>query len=77
MIAPMKLLPGLTRKNVGTEVLGGITLLAIALPLNIGYALWNFRGSFGIIDSARADVAYEDWHGCKLDRELLELLRAH
>ncbi len=38
MIAPMKLLPGLTRKNVGTEVLGGITLLAIALPLNIGYA---------------------------------------
>ena len=32
------LLPGLTRHNVGTEVLAGITLLAIALPLNIGYA---------------------------------------
>jgi high affinity sulfate transporter 1 len=32
------LLPGLTRRNVGTEVLAGITLLAIALPLNIGYA---------------------------------------
>ena len=31
-------LPGLTRRNVGTEVLAGITLLAIALPLNIGYA---------------------------------------
>ena len=30
--------PGLTRRNVGTEVLAGITLLAIALPLNIGYA---------------------------------------
>ena len=30
--------PGLTRHNVGTEVLAGITLLAIALPLNIGYA---------------------------------------
>jgi len=32
------LFPGLTRRNVGTEVLAGITLLAIALPLNIGYA---------------------------------------
>lgn len=32
------LLPGLTRHNAGTEVLAGITLLAIALPLNIGYA---------------------------------------
>ncbi|MFM9033640.1 MAG: SulP family inorganic anion transporter, partial [Mycobacterium sp.] len=32
------LLPGLTRHNLGTEVLAGITLLAIALPLNIGYA---------------------------------------
>ncbi|WP_313673700.1 SulP family inorganic anion transporter [Mycolicibacterium sp.] len=32
------LFPGLTRRNLGTEVLAGITLLAIALPLNIGYA---------------------------------------
>jgi SulP family sulfate permease len=39
MIAPMyALFPGLTIRNVGTEVLAGITLLAIALPLNIGYA---------------------------------------
>ncbi|WP_328362249.1 SulP family inorganic anion transporter [Mycobacterium sp. NBC_00419] len=34
----MNVLPGLTRGNVGTEVLAGVTLLAIALPLNIGYA---------------------------------------
>lgn len=32
------LFPGLTRHNLATEVLAGITLLAIALPLNIGYA---------------------------------------
>lgn len=32
------LLSGLTRENLATEVLAGITLLAIALPLNIGYA---------------------------------------
>lgn len=39
MIAPMRaLFPGLTRRNAGTEILAGITLLAIALPLNIGYA---------------------------------------
>ncbi|MBN1672688.1 MAG: cellulase family glycosylhydrolase [Kiritimatiellae bacterium] len=43
----------------------------------IGYALWNFRGSFGILDSEREDVAYEDWHGHKLDRKLLDLLQRH
>jgi SulP family sulfate permease len=31
-------LPGLTLKNSGTEALAGVTLLAIAVPLNIGYA---------------------------------------
>jgi endoglucanase len=42
---------------------------------NIGYAVWNFRGSFGILDSGRADVEYEDFHGHKLDRKMLELLQ--
>ncbi len=41
-----------------------------------GWALWNFTGSFGVIDSGRDDVAYENWHGRKLDRALLELLQA-
>jgi len=50
-------------------------LLDILKSHNIGYALWNFRGSFGILDSQRADVAYEDWKGHKLDRKLLELMR--
>ena len=40
----------------------------------IGFALWNFRGPFGILDSDRADVDYEDWHGHKFDRKMLELL---
>jgi hypothetical protein len=40
-----------------------------------GYALWNFRGSFGILDSGRSDVAYEDFHGHKLDRKMLTLLQ--
>jgi aryl-phospho-beta-D-glucosidase BglC (GH1 family) len=43
----------------------------------IGYALWNFRGDFGILDSRREDVEYEDWHGHKLDGKLLALLKKH
>ncbi len=42
-----------------------------------GWALWNFRGSFGILDSGRADVTYEDWRGHKLDRRMLELLQQY
>ncbi len=40
----------------------------------IGFALWEFKGSFGILDSGREDVDYEDWYGHKLDRKLLKLL---
>lgn len=42
-----------------------------------GWALWNFRGSFGIADSGREDVAYEDWRGLKLDRETLKILQKY
>jgi endoglucanase len=42
---------------------------------NIGYAMWNFRGSFGILDSGRTDVEYEEFRGHKLDRRMLELLQ--
>jgi endoglucanase len=41
-----------------------------------GWALWNFSGSFGILDSDRADVSYESWNGHKLDRAMLEVLQA-
>ena len=43
----------------------------------IGYALWNFRGSFGILDSGRQDVDYEDWHGHQLDRKILAMLQKY
>jgi len=43
----------------------------------IGWALWNFRGPFGLLDSGRADADYEDWHGAKLDRKLLALLQRY
>lgn len=41
----------------------------------IGWALWNLRGSFGLIDSGRSDIEYEDFQGHKLDRRLLSVLQ--
>ncbi len=41
-----------------------------------GWSLWNLRGSFGVLDSQRADVSYEDFRGHKLDREMLKILQA-
>ncbi|MCX7425919.1 MAG: cellulase family glycosylhydrolase [Planctomycetia bacterium] len=40
-----------------------------------GWALWNLRGSIGILDSGRADVQYEPFRGHQLDRKMLDLLR--
>ncbi len=51
-------------------------VLEILTGAGIGYALWNLRGAFGVLDSGRADVDYQEWHGHKLDRSLLDLLRA-
>ena len=43
----------------------------------MGWALWNLRGTNGILDSERADVEYEDYEGHKLDRKMLDLLRRY
>lgn len=40
-----------------------------------GWAMWNFRGPFGPLDSGRADVTYEERDGVKIDRAILELIR--
>ncbi|MFT3747372.1 MAG: cellulase family glycosylhydrolase [Agriterribacter sp.] len=50
-------------------------VLDILAHAGIGYALWNFIGDFGIIDSRREDVEYKDWYGHKLDKKLLDLLQ--
>ncbi|HLY09825.1 MAG TPA: glycoside hydrolase, partial [Planctomycetota bacterium] len=42
-----------------------------------GWALWELRGGFGVLDSNRRDVSYEDFRGHKLDRKMLELLRSY
>ena len=43
----------------------------------IGWALRDFRGPYGIIDSDREDVEYEDFKGYRLDRKMLELLKRY
>ncbi|WP_138475328.1 glycoside hydrolase family 5 protein [Dyadobacter bucti] len=49
-------------------------VLDILSSNGIGFSLWEFAGDFGVLDSRRADVAYEDFHGHKLDRKLLNLM---
>jgi len=43
--------------------------------LNSGWALWNFRGPFGVLDTERSGTKFEDWQGHNLDRSLLTLLQ--
>jgi hypothetical protein len=52
-------------------------VLAIAKEESFGWALWNFRGGFGVLDSNRTDVAYEEWQGHQLDRAMLEVLQRY
>lgn len=52
-------------------------VLDVLTENQIGYALWNFRGDFGVLDSGRKDVQYEDWYGHKLDRKMLDLLKKY
>lgn len=52
-------------------------LLALWQEAGWGWSMWNLRGAFGVVDSGRDDVKYESFRGHKLDRALLELIRAH
>ena len=52
-------------------------VLDILKGYNIGYALWNLKGPFGILDSERADVDYVDYKGHKLDKKMLDILQRY
>ncbi|MDR3676448.1 MAG: cellulase family glycosylhydrolase [Acidobacteriota bacterium] len=49
--------------------------LSVLNDLHTGWALWNFRGPNGILDTERSGTRFEDWHGHQLDRPLLNLLQ--
>ncbi len=52
-------------------------VLSVLTENGIGWGLWEFRGTFGLLDSQRKDVNYEDWHGHQLDKKLLKLLQKY
>jgi len=39
-----------------------------------GYAMWNFKGNFGIIDHGREGARYEKIKGFNVDRDLFDLM---
>jgi endoglucanase len=49
--------------------------LSVLHGLHSGWALWNFRGPFGVLDTERAGTKFENWHGHQLDRPLLRVLQ--
>ncbi|WP_206081866.1 glycoside hydrolase family 5 protein [Maribellus sediminis] len=52
-------------------------VLSVLTEHNIGWGLWEFKGTFDILNSGRKDVEYEDWYGYKLDTKLLKLLQKY
>lgn len=52
-------------------------LLDVLTANRIGYALWNFRGPFGVLNSGRSDVAYKSYDGFLLDTKLLRVLQSY
>jgi hypothetical protein len=51
-------------------------LFSVFKEFGWGFSLWNFQGDFGIIEHNRPGVVYQNMHGYKVDRELLELILA-
>ena len=53
-------------------------LLEILQGYGIGWTYLSLHGGFtGLLDSDRKDVPYEDYHGHKLNRQMLTLLQKH
>jgi len=48
---------------------------SVCNALNFGYALWNFRGPFGIAEHARSGTNWELRKGIMVDRDLYELFK--
>jgi endoglucanase len=52
-------------------------ILSLWKEANWGQSMWNLKGDFGILNSNREDVNYENYKGHKLDRKMLELLKEY
>lgn len=66
---------GVYRKVPHAVALRWLDDLLRYLSMNqIGWAMWNFSGNFGVVNSNRSDVEYEDFYGYKLDRKMMDIL---
>jgi len=61
-----------TPNDVALKWLGD--MLSLFQQYGWGYALWNFEGPFGIINSGRPNIRIEQRKGYMVDRDLLDLL---
>lgn len=52
-------------------------LLSVLKERNIGWAMWNLHGMFGVFNSNRDDVVYEKIGGHLLDRKMMNLLQKY
>lgn len=52
-------------------------VLSLWKEVGWGQALWNLKGDFGVLNSGRTDVQYEEYKGHKLDRKMLELIKEY
>jgi endoglucanase len=44
---------------------------------NIGYALWNLCGHFGLLDSDRPGAEYVDYRGHRLDKKMYDIMKKY
>lgn len=51
--------------------------LDVLKSYNIGWAFWNLRGKFGIMDSGRDDIQMKSYNGHLLDEKMLKLLQKY
>lgn len=49
--------------------------LEVLSKMQCGWALRNFRGPFGVLDTERKGTKFKDWHGHQLDQALLTVLQ--
>lgn len=50
---------------------------SVCNELKFGFALWNFRGPFGIAEHKRNGTNWEIKNGISFDRDLYEMFKAH
>ncbi len=52
-------------------------VLSILKEMEVGWALWNLRGGFGVVNSHRGDAEYRETGLGKVDVKMLELLKRY